>query len=363
MGNKRLKKREHSLKGLGRRGLSLLMAMVMTLSLVQISAFAEEDVAENQPNPLEPETVKNVNDHGIDLTKTAERVGDTEWEVTVRADIGGTKIKQQPLDVVFVLDKSGSMMWCTDPDHDKGSHVHEKNDEVQYDGTWYNRVDSTHWWGHPDEEYTWKDGIFGSYRDEFIYSACPDYAACTQKEARHKVEGSRHDATDWLPCQYKDENGNWVNYETRLESAKAAMTALKNSLPAGANVQYVSFSSNAKQETSLNDVVADGGTNIMEGVDLGIDLLNQNQSTVTKKVLVLLSDGKDDNGNYSSKKLKNFNGDVYTVGFAVDNQNLKGMIKGDGEYIYAKNAEALNSAFTELSTRIAAMIVDPWATR
>lgn len=356
MGNKRLKKRAHSLKGLGRRSLSLLMAMVMTLSLVQISAFAT-DGEEN--DTLKPQARTDNNGHNITLSKTAERVGDTEWKVTVKADIGNTPIKQQPLDVVFVLDKSGSMMWCTDPDHDKGSHVHEKNDEVQYDGTWYNRVDSTHWWGHPDEEYTWKDGIFGSYRDEFIYSACPDYVACTQKEARHKVQGGMYDATDWLPCQYKDENGNWVNYETRLESAKAAMTALENSLPAGANVQYVSFSSNAKQETSLNDVVANGGTNIMKGVNLGIDLLNKNQSTVTKKVLVLLSDGKDDNGNYSSKKLKNFNGDVYTVGFAVDNPNLKGMIKGDGKYIYAKNAEALDSAFTELSTRIAAMIVDP----
>lgn len=356
MGNKRLKKRAYSLKGLGRRGLSLLMAMVMTLSLVQISAFAT-DGEEN--DTLKPKAVTDKNGHNITLSKTAQRVGDTEWQVTVKADIGETPIKQQPLDVVFVLDKSGSMMWCTDPDHDKGSHVHEKNDEVQYDGTWYNRVDSTHWWGHPDDEYTWKDGIFGSYRDEFIYSACPDYVACTQKEARHKVQGGRHDATDWLPCQYKDENGNWVNYETRLESAKAAMTALENSLPAGANVQYVSFSSKAKQENSLDDVVANGGTNIMRGVNLGIDLLNQNQSTVTKKVLVLLSDGEDDNGNYSSDKLKNFNGDVYTVGFAVDNQNLKGMIKGDGGYIYAKNAEALNSAFTELSTRIAAMIVDP----
>ena len=356
MGNKRLKKRAYSLKGLGRRGLSLLMAMVMTLSLVQISAFAT-DGEEN--DTLKPQAVTDKNGHNITLSKTAERVGDTEWKVTVKADIGETPIKQQPLDVVFVLDKSGSMMWCTDPDHDKGSHVHEKNDEVQYDGTWYNRVDSTHWWGHPDDEYTWKDGIFGSYRDEFIYSACPDYVACTQKEARHKVQGGRHDATDWLPCQYKDENGNWVNYETRLESAKAAMTALENSLPAGANVQYVSFSSKAKQENSLDDVVANGGTNIMRGVNLGIDLLNQNQSTVTKKVLVLLSDGEDDNGNYSSDKLKNFNGDVYTVGFAVDNQNLKGMIKGDGEYIYAKNAEALDSAFAELSTRIAAMIVDP----
>lgn len=356
MGNKRLKKRAYSLKGLGRRGLSMLMAMVMTLSLVQISAFAT-DGEEN--DTLKPQARTDNNGHNITLSKTAERVGDTEWQVTVKADIGETPIKQQPLDVVFVLDRSGSMMWCTDPDHDKGDHVHERNHEGQYDGTWYKRVDSTHWWGHPDEEYTWKDGMFGSYRDEFIYSACPDYTPCTQKEARHKVQGGWDDATDWLPCQYKDENGNWVNYETRLESAKAAMTALENSLPAGANVQYVSFSSKAKQENSLDDVVANGGTNIMRGVNLGIDLLNQNQSTVTKKVLVLLSDGEDDNGNYSSDKLKNFNGDVYTVGFAVDNQNLKGMIKGDGGYIYAKNAEALNSAFTELSTRIAAMIVDP----
>ena len=340
MGNKRLKKRAYSLKGLSRRGLSLLMAMVMTLSLVQISAFAEEDVAENQPDPLKPNTVENVNGHGINLTKTAERVGDTEWEVTVRADIGDTRIKQQPLDVVFVLDKSGSMMFCTDPDHDKGDHE---------PSMWcYQRV------------WVEDDSLLGGHYERQL--------TCTKKEVRHEVPGGWGDATDWLPCQYKDENGKWVNYETRLESAKAAMTALENSLPAGANVQYVSFSDDAKQENSLNDVVADGGTNIMAGVDKGIDLLNQNQSTVTKKVLVLLSDGEATAGGeygnrYTSSTyrdfIKNKKNDVYTVGFALDNPKLAEMAKGDGEYIYAKNAEALNSAFTELSTRISAMIVDP----
>ena len=115
-------------------------------------------------------------------------------------------------------------------------------------------------------------------------------------------------------------------------------------------------------------MVADGGTNIMKGVNLGIDLLNQNQSTVTKKVLVLLSDGEATAGGeygnrYTSSTyrdfIKNKKNDVYTVGFALDNPKLAEMAKGDGEYIYAKNAEALNSAFTELSTRISAMIVDP----
>ena len=220
MGNKRLKKRAYSLKGRGRRGLSMLMAMVMTLSLVQISAFATDG---EESDTLKPQAVTDNNGHNITLSKTAERVGDTEWQVTVKADIGETPIKQQPLEVVFVLDKSGSMMFCTDPDHDKGDHEH---------GMWcYQNVwveDDSFWGGHYERQLT-----------------------CTKKEVRHEVEGGWGDATDWLPCRYKDENGKWVNYETRLESAKAAMTALENSLPAGANVQYVSFSSKAKQETSL----------------------------------------------------------------------------------------------------------------
>lgn len=333
MGNKRLKKRAYSLKGLGRRGLSMLMAMVMTLSLVQISAFAT-DGEEN--DTLKPQAVTDKNGHNITLSKTAERVGDTEWKVTVKADIGETPIKQQPLDVVFVLDRSGSMAWCTEEPHEHSDSCYQLKADAD-----------------PEHEHSWwrEYDILGN----FYPSSCPNYElACGHYyEEEHEHSGN-------TTCYYKEtKDSEWTAYPSRLSAAKSAMNTLEGNLPNGANVQYVSFSSKAKQETSLDDVKAKGGTNIMAGVDKGIDLLNQNQSTVTKKVLVLLSDGEDDNGNYSSDKLENFNGDVYTVGFAVDNPNLKGMIKGDGGYIYAKNAEALNSAFTELSTRIAAMIVDP----
>lgn len=333
MGNKRLKKRAYSLKGLGRRGLSMLMAMVMTLSLVQISAFAT-DGEEN--DTLKPQAVTDKNGHNITLSKTAEREGDTEWKVTVKADIGKTPIKQQPLDVVFVLDKSGSMAWCTEEPHEHSDSCYQLKADAD-----------------PEHEHSWwrEYDILGN----FYPSSCPNYElACGHYyEEEHEHSGN-------TTCYYKEtKDSEWTAYPSRLSAAKSAMNTLEGNLPNGANVQYVSFSSKAKQETSLDDVKAKGGTNIMAGVDKGIDLLNQNQSTVTKKVLVLLSDGEDDDGNYSSDKLRNFNGDVYTVGFAVDNQNLKGMIKGDGGYIYAKNAEALNSAFTELSTRIAAMIVDP----
>lgn len=354
MGNKRLKKRAYSLKGLGRRGLSLLMAMVMTLSLVQISAFAT-DGEEN--DTLKPQAVTDPNNHGITLSKTAEREGDTEWKVTVKADIGETPIKQQPLDVVFVLDRSGSMNWCTDAEaHAAGSHNHRG--EVNYNGKWYQRTKWEHYVNHyfygydnhPQDEFD-ENGSFDP-------SLCSDYTECTRNKSYHETGDNGY-------CYYWDEDGVKQTYPTRLAAAKSAMSTLKGNLPEGTIVKYVTFADSAKvakDEAAFNKVTAYGGTNIMAGVDKGIDLLNQNQSTVTKKVLVLLSDGEDNYDNYTSDKLTNFGnqgGTVYTVGFALNNPKLAGMVKGDGKYLYAENAEALDSAFTELSTRIAAMIVDP----
>lgn len=354
MGNKRLKKRAYSLKGLGRRGLSMLMAMVMTLSLVQISAFAT-DGEEN--DTLKPQAVTDNNGHNITLSKTAERVGDTEWKVTVKADIGETPIKQQPLDVVFVLDRSGSMNWCTDAEaHAAGSHSHRG--EVNYNGKWYQRTKWEHYvdyyiYGydnHPQDEFD-ENGSFDP-------SLCSDYTECTRNKSYHETGDNGY-------CYYWDEDGVKQTYPTRLAAAKSAMSTLKGNLPEGTIVKYVTFADSAKvakDEAAFNKVTAYGGTNIMAGVDKGIDLLNQNQSTATKKVLVLLSDGEDNYDNYTSYKLTNFGnqgGTVYTVGFALNNPKLAGMVKGDGKYLYAENAEALDSAFAELSTRIAAMIVDP----
>ena len=363
MGNKRLKKREHSLKGLGRRGLSLLMAMVMTLSLVQISAFAEEDVAENQPDPLKPETVKNVNDHGIDLTKTAERVGDTEWEVTVRADIGDTKIKQQPLEVVFVIDRSGSMNWCTKEEHDQGSHEHKENGEVLYQGEWYERIGWEHTKflsgrdNHPKTEY--ENGKFNP-------TLCPDYKhdPCTKAEVKHGERGSDDLC---VPCQYKDSDGKWQDYETRMEATKTAVGNLVSSLPNGTEVTYVSYTTkgwnwyrpdiNVSKDLNSLNLTPTGRTNTNEGMEVGI---KQFKSNVSKKVLVLLTDGEvSENYTYTSDNYDDFDGAVYVVGFAFSNDALADVPKNGGTFAYAKNTTDLENSFTELATRISAMIVDP----
>ena len=335
MGNKRLKKRAYSLKGLGRRGLSMLMAMVMTLSLVQISAFAT-DGEEN--DTLKPQAVTDPNNHGITLSKTAERVGDTEWKVTVKADIGDTPIKQQPLEVVFVIDRSGSMNWCTEEEHDQGSHEHSRL--WCYEEVWVE--DDSFWGGHYERQLT-----------------------CTKAEVKHGERGSDNLC---VPCQYKDSDGEWKDYETRMEATKTAVGNLVSSLPNGTEVTYVSYTTKgwnwdrpdidvSKDLNSLN-LTPTGNTNTNEGMQKGIEQFTA--SSASKKILVLLTDGEVSNGySYTSGNYDTFDGSVYTVGFAFNSDKLASVAKNGGSYIYAKDANTLKDAFKDLATRIAAMIVDP----
>lgn len=337
MGNKRLKKRAYSLKGLGRRGLSMLMAMVMTLSLVQISAFAT-DGEESKPDTLVPGSLEDNNGHGITLSKTAERVGDTEWKVTVKADIGDTPIKQQPLEVVFVIDRSGSMNWCTEEEHDQGSHEHSRR--WCYEEVWVE--DDSFWGGHYERQLT-----------------------CTKAEVKH---GERGYDNLCVPCQYKDSDGKWKDYETRMEATKTAVGNLVSSLPNGTEVTYVSYTTkgwnwdrpdiNVSKDLNSLNLTPTGNTNTNEGMQKGIEQFTT--SGVSKKILVLLTDGEVSDGySYTSGNYDTFDGAVYTVGFAFNSDKLASVAKNGGSYIYAKDAATLKVAFKDLATRIAAMIVDP----
>ena len=112
--------------------LAILMAVAMAFSLLPATALATTSVNDQQQSTLEPEA-KHYNFDGtettsenadITLTKTAAPVKEEDgvYEVTLTATTS-QEVKPKPVEVVFVLDGSGSMAYCTQVNLEFG-HVH-----------------------------------------------------------------------------------------------------------------------------------------------------------------------------------------------------------------------------------------------
>ena len=115
-------KRAAGRKPVGKRALSLLMALVMSLSLVQITAFAVDGSLTDEQAAKKAAQIVDAGGEttGIDTTrvtmsKTAE-VTDTEGKflvtlnVTTKDKIETVTEEENPsIDVVLVIDRSGSM--------------------------------------------------------------------------------------------------------------------------------------------------------------------------------------------------------------------------------------------------------------
>ncbi|MBP3318634.1 MAG: hypothetical protein J6K94_01390, partial [Ruminiclostridium sp.] len=102
-----------------KRILAMVMAVVMAVSLLPVSAFAAGGTSE-EDNPLQPadvyyhfdESKATATDYEIKLSKTAEDKGDGEFEVTLSAE-AKEAVTPRHTNVIFVLDASASMNACT----------------------------------------------------------------------------------------------------------------------------------------------------------------------------------------------------------------------------------------------------------
>lgn len=108
---------------LSRRILAVLLMAAMLITMLPSAMFAapsgdgnsggtEPTVQTSEPN-LEPE---NTFDNNVMLSKTAERVDEDTWEVTLTVDPKKQDISRVQQEVVLVLDKSGSMNFKLDED-------------------------------------------------------------------------------------------------------------------------------------------------------------------------------------------------------------------------------------------------------
>lgn len=122
MANHDSRKRAAGRKPVGKRALSLLMALVMSLSLVQITAFAAETGSEDQIMPgyyevdangniRKDETTANPSrtEGGYTLSKTIEATSvENQFNITLQVVTQQT-VKTNDAAVQLVIDTSGSM--------------------------------------------------------------------------------------------------------------------------------------------------------------------------------------------------------------------------------------------------------------
>lgn len=91
-----------------KRGLALLMCICMIFTLLPFSALADNGVASDAEPSV---SVESPGDNGVKLKKTVTKKDDDTYRVTLEQYVEGsvTPGKKTPIDVVLVLDVSGSM--------------------------------------------------------------------------------------------------------------------------------------------------------------------------------------------------------------------------------------------------------------
>ena len=88
-----------------KRLLSMLLVLVMLLGVLPVTALADSEA------PIPVERVSTGEEDPVQITKSLESNGDGTYRITMESYVTGTVVqgKPEPLDIVLVLDQSGSM--------------------------------------------------------------------------------------------------------------------------------------------------------------------------------------------------------------------------------------------------------------
>jgi len=380
-----------------RNVLLLVLAFVLALTIGPTAATAEAEQSPLTPDPL---VYENGN---ITLSKNAERISADEWKVTVKATIGEMPVEKRKIEVVFVLDCSGSMAWCTDEavhaaeagDHShtnscysntlictKAVHEHSQNNGC-YGSECTRNSNPAHW---QQSRYGWSH-IDGTTCEDLAWIGTKYYPLiCTKEEHTHSKANrcykmncnkDKHPENGATPCTYVDENGREVEYKSRLQAAKETIASMVSNLTEDGDdtvtFKYVIFSGSGYDNgvnksgatmvvSSFANVTAEGGTYMYTGIQTGINQFSNNEN---KKVLVVLTDGAANDKSDAAPGLADFkdpdktDGTVFTVGFAYSNSTLANVAGNGGTYVHAGDSIELEEAMQGIEIALTAMLEDP----
>lgn len=335
-----------------KRALALVLALVMALSLVALPSFAEgeETGGGNDGMPYIEENGHGgkVEKDGLVMSKTIKKTGDSQFLLTLEAFATGsttTTTSTKPVDIVLVLDVSGSMDDSISDKYDyyetysidtDGTYYYKDNNG-QYQRAYYCGGGSTHDGGWYTEKHS--NGFFGL--------------------------GSYHGGTRLTPKTSSADTAGTQFYTysklTKMYALKSAVKGFVNSVSAkspDSNIAIVKFGAEINNEigndfnssewnytqivkeltpasnaealnTAVDGLQAAGYTPSYLGLQLANEIIQKDPNKDRQKVVVLFTDGEPNNYDHrtegftpaaanqaiaNSKSIKDAKATVYTIG-------------------------------------------------
>lgn len=314
-----------------KRALALVLALVMALSLVALPSFAEgEETGGDTGMPYIKDQGGKVEKDGLVMSKTIKKTGDSQFLLTLEAFATGsttTTTSTDPVDIVLVLDVSGSM------------DDYMETYSISPNGTYY----------YYDEGSIF--GIGAGYKRAYYCSSCQGWY--TKEHGRHS------NGTQLTPKT--SANGSGIQfYVTKMETLKTAVKGFVNSVSAkspDSNIAIVKFGAEINNEigndfngsgwnytqivkeltpasnaealnTAVDGLQAAGYTPSYLGLQLAKGIIEKDPNTDRQKVVVLFTDGEpngvDSTSGFetsaanaaiaNSKSIKDAGATVYTIG-------------------------------------------------
>ena len=314
------------MKGKARRLLSWVCVLALCMSLLPVTALASGTNGNNEGTSTSLLSPASIGNDDVEISKTATRTEEDTWEITMTVKAKEKPIESEPLELVLLLDRSGSMAWCTE-------NAHQHNDNC----------------------YEWRKNRWVLICDEHHVHSGGEKCIVVEQDStqsRQYIAGTAaKDLIDDLAELGVSASVSVVGFSSQdydTHRVLQEMTPLSNS-----NVGDI--------KNSIPTSGAEGGTYM----DLGLRMANdQFSGTATNKVIVMLADG-DYNGDDPTDRdgyvntLEHKGVTVHTIGFTTSNSTLQQIATTTGgKYYTADNADQLVSAFNQIADSLTAMVED-----